>query len=64
MRTEARNAVAEQTLSVKEALLLMTRAKSGQRQRGQRTRQTGRPVFTDGDLRRRMANDDTSWRGP
>src|SRR2546422_284167 len=29
MRTEERNAVAEQTLSVKEALLLMTRAKSG-----------------------------------
>jgi len=57
MRTDARNAVAEQTLSVKEALLLMTRAKSGSvsvvNTRGKLV-----GVFTDGDLRRHMAADD------
>ena len=57
MRTDARNAVAEETLSVKEALLVMTRAKSGSvsvvNARGKLV-----GVFTDGDLRRRMAADD------
>ncbi len=57
MRSGARNAVAPQSFSVKEALLVMTRAKSGSvcvvDKRG---RLAG--VFTDGDLRRRMADDD------
>ena len=57
MRTDARNAVAKQTLSVKEALLVMTRAKSGSVSVvDARGRIVG--VFTDGDLRRRMAADD------
>jgi arabinose-5-phosphate isomerase len=57
MRTDARNAVAEQTLSVKEALLVMTRAKSGSVSVvNGKGRLAG--VFTDGDLRRHMALDD------
>jgi arabinose-5-phosphate isomerase len=57
MRTNARNAVAKQTLSVKEALLVMTRAKSGSVSVvDAKGRLAG--VFTDGDLRRRMAADD------
>ncbi len=57
MRTDARNAVAKQTLSVKEALLVMTRAKSGSVSVvDAKGRLAG--VFTDGDLRRRMAADD------
>jgi arabinose-5-phosphate isomerase len=56
MRTGARNAVAEQSLNVKEALLLMTRAKSGSVSVVDRKgRLVG--VFTDGDLRRHMAAD-------
>src|SRR5262245_27272081 len=54
MRTDARNAIAEQSLSVREALLVMTRAKSGSvsvvNPRGKLV-----GVFTDGDLRRQMA---------
>jgi arabinose-5-phosphate isomerase len=57
MRTEGRNAVARETLRVKEALLVMTRAKSGSvsvvNSRGKLV-----GVFTDGDLRRHMAADD------
>jgi arabinose-5-phosphate isomerase len=57
MRTDSRNAVADETLTVKEALLLMCRAKSGSvsivNRRGKLT-----GVFTDGDLRRRMAVDE------
>jgi len=57
MRTDARNAVARETLSVKEALLVMTKAKSGSvsvvNARGKLV-----GVFTDGDLRRRMAVDE------
>lgn len=57
MRRDARNAVAPATLSVKEALLVMTRAKSGSvAVVDGRGRLAG--VFTDGDLRRRMATDD------
>jgi arabinose-5-phosphate isomerase len=56
MRTGARIAVGAQTLTVREALLLMTRAKSGSvavvNSRGKLT-----GVFTDGDLRRHMASD-------
>jgi len=56
MRTDARNAVAPETLSVKEALLVMTHAKSGSvsviNARGKLI-----GVFTDGDLRRHMASD-------
>ena len=57
MRKDARNAVAEQKLSVREALLVMTQAKSGSvsvvNARGKLV-----GVFTDGDLRRHMAADD------
>src|SRR6266513_671932 len=57
MRAGARNAVAPQTILVKEALLVMTRAKSGSvsivNSRGKLA-----GVFTDGDLRRHMADDD------
>ena len=56
MRKDSRNAVARQELSVKEALLIMTRAKSGSvsvvNGRGKLV-----GIFTDGDLRRRMAED-------
>jgi arabinose-5-phosphate isomerase len=57
MRTGERNAVALASLTVKEALLVMTRAKSGSVSvTNSRGRLVG--VFTDGDLRRRMAADD------
>ena len=56
MRTGTRNAIARETLPVEEALLVMTRAKSGSlgvvNEKG---RLVG--VFTDGDLRRRLATD-------
>ena len=57
MRHGERNAVAGESLSVKEALLVMTHAKSGSlavvNARGKLT-----GVFTDGDFRRRMATND------
>jgi len=57
MRSGDRNAVAPQTCVVKEALLVMTKAKSGSVSAvDARGRLVG--VFTDGDLRRRMAGDD------
>ena len=57
MRRGERNAVAPASLPVKEALLLMTRARSGSVSVvDARGRLTG--VFTDGDLRRHMASDD------
>lgn len=55
MRSGERNAVAQDQISVKEALLIMTRAKSGSvsvvNRRGKLL-----GVFTDGDLRRQMAS--------
>jgi arabinose-5-phosphate isomerase len=57
MRTGNRNAVAGLNLTVKEALLVMTRAKSGSLSViDTRGRLVG--VFTDGDFRRHMAADD------
>lgn len=57
MRRGDRNAVAPATLTVKEALLVMTRAKSGSvAVTDKRGKLAG--VFTDGDLRRRMAVDE------
>lgn len=57
MRTGERHAVAPQTLTVKEALLVMTRAKAGSVSVvDARGRLAG--VFTDGDLRRQMAADE------
>jgi arabinose-5-phosphate isomerase len=57
MRTGSRNAVAAQSVTVKEALLVMTRAKSGSLSvidgRGKLV-----GVFTDGDFRRHMAADE------
>jgi arabinose-5-phosphate isomerase len=57
MRTGERNAVARETLTVKEALLAMTRAKSGSlavvNARGKLV-----GVFTDGDFRRHMSADE------
>jgi arabinose-5-phosphate isomerase len=56
MRSGERNAIAAGTLTVKEALLVMTRAKSGSlavvNARGKLT-----GVFTDGDFRRHMSAD-------
>jgi arabinose-5-phosphate isomerase len=57
MRCGARNSVASATQSVKEALLVMTQAKAGSVSVvDRRGRLAG--VFTDGDLRRRMAEDE------
>jgi arabinose-5-phosphate isomerase len=57
MRAGTRNAVASEKVSVKEALLVMTRAKSGSLALvNARGKLTG--VFTDGDFRRRMSTDD------
>jgi arabinose-5-phosphate isomerase len=57
MRTDARNPIAAQELSVKETLLIMTRAKSGSVSVvNARRKLIG--VFTDGDLRRHMAKDE------
>lgn len=57
MRAGERNPVAGQGISVKDALLLMTRHKSGSLSVVNRAgKLVG--VFTDGDLRRRMAEDD------
>jgi arabinose-5-phosphate isomerase len=57
MRTGNRNAIADENRTVKEALLVMTRARSGSLSVvNARGKLIG--VFTDGDFRRRMANDD------
>jgi arabinose-5-phosphate isomerase len=57
MRTGDRNAVAGEHLAVKEALLVMTRAKSGSLSVvNARGRLVG--VFTDGDFRRHMSTDE------
>ena len=57
MRTRGRNAVAAKSVTVKEALMLMTRAKSGSLSVVNAAgKLTG--VFTDGDFRRHMALDD------
>jgi arabinose-5-phosphate isomerase len=56
MRTGARNAIAREDMSVKEALLVMTGAKSGSLAIvNARHKLVG--VFTDGDLRLRMSAD-------
>ena len=56
MRSGERNAVASKDLSVKDALLVMTRAKSGSLSViDRRGKLVG--VFTDGDFRRHMATD-------
>ncbi len=57
MRSGERNAVANENFAVKEALLVMTRAKSGSLSVvNSRGKLVG--VFTDGDFRRRMATDE------
>jgi arabinose-5-phosphate isomerase len=57
MRSGPRNAVASQRLKVREALLVMTKAKSGSLSVvNERGKLVG--VFTDGDFRRHMAEDD------
>jgi arabinose-5-phosphate isomerase len=57
MRTGGRNAIAGENLTVKEALLVMTHAKSGSLSVvNARGKLTG--VFTDGDFRRHMASSD------
>jgi arabinose-5-phosphate isomerase len=56
MRTGNRNAIAGENVTVKEALMVMTRAKSGSLSVvNARGKLTG--VFTDGDFRRFMASD-------
>ncbi len=63
MRTAGRNAVAPESLSVREALLVMTRARAGSvsvvNERGKLV-----GVFTDGDLRRHMAGTEDVLRRP
>ncbi|MEQ2009220.1 MAG: KpsF/GutQ family sugar-phosphate isomerase [Limisphaerales bacterium] len=57
MRTGERNAVAPQSLAVRDALMVMTKAKSGSLAIvDKRGKLAG--VFTDGDFRRRMSTDD------
>lgn len=57
MRRGDRNAVAAESTSVRDALLIMTRAKSGSVSVvDQHGKLAG--VFTDGDLRRRMSSDE------
>lgn len=57
MRAGDRNAIARENLTVKEALLVMTKAKSGSLAVvDARGKLTG--VFTDGDFRRYMSTDD------
>ncbi len=57
MRSGNRNAIAPDSISVKEALLVMTQAKSGSVSVvDKRGKLAG--VFTDGDLRRRMGTDE------
>ena len=57
MRTGNRNAIADENLSVKEALMVMTRAKSGSLSVvNAKGKLAG--VFTDGDFRRHMASDE------
>jgi arabinose-5-phosphate isomerase len=57
MRAGERNAVASENLTVKEALMVMTRAKSGSLSVvNARGKLVG--VFTDGDFRRHMSKDD------
>jgi arabinose-5-phosphate isomerase len=56
MRSGLRNAVAAEDVTVKEALLLMTQAKSGSVSVvNKKNKLTG--VFTDGDLRRRLSDE-------
>lgn len=56
MRTGERNAIAPQTLAVRDALMVMTKAKSGSLAIvDKRGKLVG--VFTDGDFRRRMSAD-------
>ena len=63
MRTGERNAIAREDLVVKEALLVMTRAKSGSLSIvNARGKLTG--VFTDGDFRRHMAVDENLLNQP
>jgi arabinose-5-phosphate isomerase len=57
MRTGNRNAVADEKISVKEALLVMTHAKSGSLS-VVNTRGKLVGVFTDGDFRRHMATNE------
>ena len=56
MRTGERNAVAPQTLAVRDALMVMTKAKSGSLAIVDRRGKLA-GVFTDGDFRRRMSSD-------
>ncbi len=63
MRTGNRNAVADEKTSVQDALLVMTRAKSGSLSVvNARGKLTG--VFTDGDFRRHMTGGDNSLSQP
>ena len=57
MRSGARNAIAPEKMKVREALMVMTQAKSGSLSVvNARGKLVG--VFTDGDFRRRMADDE------
>ena len=63
MRSGERNPVASENLSVKESIMVMTRAKSGSlavvNARGKLT-----GIFTDGDFRRHIATDENLFARP
>jgi len=61
MRSEKRNPIAPQTITVQDAILIMTRAKAGC---VSVVNKTGKlvGVFTDGDLRRHMSHDPDALR--
>ena len=59
MRKDARNAVARETVTIRDGLMVMTRCKSGSLSiTNARGKLVG--VFTDGDFRRQMALDGNS----
>jgi arabinose-5-phosphate isomerase len=61
MRTGPRNAVADQNTTIKDALIVMTRARSGSLSViNGKGKLVG--VFTDGDFRRHMASDENLMR--
>ena len=57
MRSGSRNPIAHQTMSVRDALLIMSEAKSGSVSVVNKSGKLA-GVFTDGDLRRHLAKDD------
>ena len=63
MRSDKRNPVAEQTISVQDAILIMTRAKAGCVSVVDKAGKLC-GVFTDGDLRRHLSRDPGALQKP